>query len=88
MRRSFPEESWETEWVETSAEALAFNMRSCFYLDVLQAYGVQELAIQYYWMDDLIYKDLSPYVGWVRQGTLGRGGNGCDFRFERVRRQR
>ena len=88
MRRNFPEDGWETEWVETSGEALAFNMKSCFYLDALGTYGVQELAIQYCRMDDLIYKDLSPHVRWVRQGTLGRGDNGCDFRFERVRRSR
>ncbi|NIV39634.1 MAG: hypothetical protein GWN58_62565, partial [Anaerolineae bacterium] len=30
MRRSFPAEGWETEWVEASGEALAFNMTRCF----------------------------------------------------------
>ena len=85
MRSTFPEEGWETEWVQSNGQALAFNMKSCFYLDVLGAYGVPELAIQYCRMDDLIYKDLSPHVRWVRQGTLGRGDRHCDFRFERVK---
>ena len=85
MRSKFPEEGWETEWVQSNGQALAFNMKSCFYLDVLGAYGVPELAIQYCRMDDLIYKDLSPHVRWVRQGTLGRGDRHCDFRFERVK---
>jgi hypothetical protein len=85
MRRNFPEAGWETEWVQANGQALAFNMKSCFYMDVLGAYGVPELAIQYCRMDDLIYEDLSPHVHWVRQGTLGRGDRHCDFRFERVK---
>ena len=85
MRSNFPEAGWETEWVQANGQALAFNMKSCFYLDVLGAYGVPELAIQYCRMDDLIYEDLSPHVRWVRQGTLGRGDRHCDFRFERIR---
>lgn len=86
MRWEFPEEGWETEWMETSGEAIAFNMRSCFYLDVLESHGVPELTAQYCRADDLVYEDVSPYVRWARTRTLGRGDECCDFRFERVRR--
>jgi hypothetical protein len=86
MRRSFPASGWETEWVEVSGQALAFNMRSCFYLDVLEGYGAPELTKYYCAMDDLIYDGVSPHVRWARTRTLGRGDECCDFRFERVRR--
>ena len=88
MRRNFPAPGWETEWVEVSGQALAFNMKSCFYLDVLEGYGVPELTAYYCAMDDLIYEGVSPYVRWARTKTLGRGDECCDFRFERVRRPR
>jgi hypothetical protein len=86
MRRNFPAEGWETEWVEASGEALAFNMTRCFYLDVLVEYGAPELTALYCKMDDLVYEDVSPHVKWDRKHTLGRGDECCDFRYERVRR--
>jgi hypothetical protein len=86
MRLNFPAEGWETEWVESSGEALAFNMTRCFCLDVLVEYGAPELTALYCKMDDLVYDDVSPHVKWDRKHTLGRGDDCCDFRFERVRR--
>ena len=86
MRLNFPAEGWETEWVETSGDALAFNMHRCFYQDVLAGYGVPELTALYCKMDDLTYDGVSRYVRWARKRTLGRGDACCDFRFERVRR--
>jgi hypothetical protein len=86
MWLNFPEPGWTTEWVEISGERISFHMRSCFYLEVLEGYGVPELTAQYCRMDDLIYEEVSPYVRWARTPTLGRGDECCDFRFERVRR--
>jgi hypothetical protein len=85
MRLNFPAEGWETEWVETSGDEISFNMTRCFYLDVLDSYGVPELTAQYCRMDDLVYEDVSPHVKWDRKHTLGRGEECCDFRFERAR---
>jgi hypothetical protein len=85
MRVNFPAEGWETEWVENSGEAVAFNMRRCFYLDVLDSYGVPELTTQYCRMDDLVYDGTSSKVQWARTKTLGRGDDCCDFRFVRVK---
>lgn len=87
MRLNFPEPGWEMEWVEVSGQEISFNMKSCFYLDVLEGYGLPELTAQYCWLDDLIYEDVSPYVRWARKRTLGRGDACCDFRFERVERE-
>jgi hypothetical protein len=85
MRLNFPAEGWETEWVETSGDEISFNMTRCFYLDVLDSYGVPELTAQYCRMDDLVYEDVSPHVKWDRKHTLGRGEECCNFRFERAR---
>ena len=85
MRSSYPEEGWQREWVEKSGDAVAFAMKSCFYLDSFERYGVPELTELYCDCDDLIYEDLSPQVRWARTRTLGRGDDCCDFRFERVR---
>jgi hypothetical protein len=87
MRWGFPEQGWETEWVEVSGDVIAFDISRCFYLDVLEQYGVPELTAQYCRLDDLIAEDLSPYVRWNRRRTLGRGDECCDFRFERVKRE-
>jgi hypothetical protein len=84
MRVSFPEEGWDTEWVEVSGKEISFNMNKCFYFDVLQEYGVSELTRQYCRLDDLIYENVSPGVKWDRKKTLGRGDACCDFRFVRV----
>ena len=84
MRLNFPAEGWDTEWVEVSGKEIAFNMKRCFYLDVLEKYGVVELTILYCRMDDWIYKNSSPFVNWARKKTLGQGDECCDFRFEHV----
>jgi hypothetical protein len=86
MRSSFPPQGWDTEWVEVSSQAVAFNLHRCFYVDVLTEYGAAELTPFYCRLDDLIYEDVSPHVRWDRTKTLGRGDDCCDFRFTRVRR--
>jgi hypothetical protein len=82
---SYPAEAWKREWVENSGAAVAFDMKGCFYLDMLDSYGVPELTAQYCQMDDLVYDGISPQVRWDRKKTLGRGDDCCDFRFVRVK---
>jgi hypothetical protein len=81
MRKNFPEQGWDIQWLEVSDEEIAFNMHRCFYLDVLTEYGVPQLTPYYCQIDDLIYADHSPRVIWARTKTLGRGDDCCDFRF-------
>jgi hypothetical protein len=85
MRFSFPSEGWEIEWVQTRGDCLAFNMLSCFYLDVLSAYGVAELTPLYCRMDDLLFERLPPTISWERTETLGRGDEVCNFRWRYVK---
>jgi hypothetical protein len=78
---SFPEEGWEIEWIEVSRKQISIKMTSCHYLDVLSNLGLAELTRLYCWMDDLIHEEVSPYVAWARDQTLGRGDECCDFQF-------
>jgi len=81
MRVLYPPAGWETEWVEDSPRRIAFNMRRCFYLDVLPHYGVPELPPLYCRLDDLVYAELPPYIRFERGKTLGRGDTCCDFAY-------
>jgi len=81
MKKMFPPEGWDIEWLEVSKKQVAFNMHACFYLDSLTKYGVPELTPVFCGLDDLIYENISPYLRWQRKGTLGRGDAHCDFRF-------
>jgi len=82
--REYPAAGWQTEWVENSAQAIRFNMRSCFYVDTLSRYGAPELTACFCRNDDLIYEQMSPYLTWKRTQTIGRGAQYCNFCFERA----
>jgi hypothetical protein len=82
--RSFPAEGWDIEWVEVSASRIAFNMHSCFYLDVLTAYGAPELTASFCRLDDVSFENLPPSISWERTQTLARGGTHCDFCWRKV----
>ncbi|MGD8625429.1 MAG: L-2-amino-thiazoline-4-carboxylic acid hydrolase [Anaerolineae bacterium] len=83
--RNFPPKGWQIEWLDLNHKVVGFDMHSCFYLDMLDAYGVPELAAVFCNLDDLLYEDLSPYMRWERTKTLARGDDCCDFRFHRAR---
>lgn len=84
MARNFPPQGWQVEWRDEGRDVVAFDMKSCFYLDVLTQYGAPELTPVYCALDDVVYEDVSPHVRWDRTRTLGRGDDCCDFRFRRV----
>ena len=82
---NFPPEGWEIAWLEVSSRQVAFNIESCFCLDMLRRYGAPELTRVYCDLDDAIYDEVSTHFEWARTKTLGRGDEICDFRFKRVR---
>jgi hypothetical protein len=83
MKIGFPDEGFQTDWIETSKLQLAFNMTGCFYLNILTEFSSPELTQVFCNADDYIYTDVSPHIGWERTQTMGRGGDFCDFRFVR-----
>ncbi len=83
MAFEFPSAGWETEWVRDDPEAIAFNMKSCFYLRVLTAYGVPELVPVFCHTDEAGMEGMTSLV-FERSTTLARGGAACDFCYRKV----
>ncbi len=83
MAIEFPPAGWETEWVRDDADAIAFNMKSCFYLKVLTAYGVPELVPIFCHTDEAGMEGAKSLV-FERSTTLARGGAACDFCYRKV----
>lgn len=81
LQLGFPAAGWEIKPVQDDAQCIAFDYTRCFYLDVLRAYGVPELAPLYCKMDDMLYESLPPAIRWHRSGTLAQGDDCCDFRW-------
>ncbi|NOZ50449.1 MAG: L-2-amino-thiazoline-4-carboxylic acid hydrolase [Chloroflexi bacterium] len=88
MRLLFPSSGWDMEVVEDNDHCFAFNVRRCFYLDVLSTYGPPELTKLFCGLDDLAYEALPPAIRWQRTKTLGRGDDCCDFRWCRTAPER
>jgi hypothetical protein len=80
MKMRYPREGWRFEWVEDSDQCIAYDVRECFYLNVLTACGAPELTAHLCTVDDLLYGDL-PGISWERTKTLSRGDDRCNFRF-------
>ncbi len=83
MAFEFPSAGWETEWVRDDEEVIAFNMKSCFYLKVLSAYGAPELTPIFCHTDEAGMEGITSMV-FERSTTLGLGGAACDFCYRRV----
>jgi hypothetical protein len=82
--QQYPDAGWQLEWVENSPNAIRFNMKRCFYHDVLSRHGAPELTAYFCKIDDRVYGEMSPYLEWRRTQTIGRGAAECDFCFARV----
>jgi SAM-dependent methyltransferase len=83
LKTNYPREGWTVEWLEDNDRCVAFDIRECFYLNVLTAYGAPELTAHFCQGDDLLYGNL-PGISWQRTETLGRGDDRCNFRFCRA----
>lgn len=81
MRSQFPESGFNVDWIEVSQDQIAFNMRGCFYVNMLQEYGAPELGSLFCNADNFIYDDMSPHIRFERTQTIAKGGEYCDFRF-------
>jgi hypothetical protein len=80
----YPATGYDIQMVEDTPRSIAFNVRRCFYLDVLTAYRAPELTAHYCHLDDVAFGALPPCIAWERTTTLGCGGDCCDFRWSAV----
>ncbi len=81
MKKNFPVEGWETEWVQLDGKQIAFNMKRCIYKGMCEKYSCPELCTVYCENDDIAFAGLMPKIKFERTETLGQGGQCCDFRF-------
>jgi len=86
MDKTYPQAGWRRTWLTDSSHEMSFQMESCYYREVLQHHGHQDLLGLFCGIDDLLYTTLSDRVRWCRTTTLARGGGYCDFRFCRIAR--
>jgi hypothetical protein len=85
VMKQFPSEGWDITTIEDSADRIAFNMTSCFYMNTLTALGAPELTASFCKSDDDMAECFPPGIRYVRHHTLGRGDDVCDFQYFRGR---
>ena len=85
MQKNFPDAGWETQWVRCDSREIHFNLRRCVYWDTVRAHGCPELCRVYCENDNIAFSGLLPRIRFQRSGTLGTGGDCCDFHFFRQR---
>lgn len=83
MKKNFPPEGWQTEWVRCDGAEIQFNLRRCIYWELTQQYGCPELCGVYCEKDTIAFSGLLPKIRFQRTGTLGEGADCCDFHFKK-----
>lgn len=81
MKVAYPAAGWKTEWLENNEQRVIFNFHSCFYMDVLQSYGAEELTPCFCRLFDEIASDISPHVCRLHDGMLTEGDAYCNFQY-------
>jgi len=82
--KQFPREGWDFTPVENSGRRVAFNATRCYYLKTLTDLGAPELTASFCKTDDVMAECFPPSICFVREHTLGRGDEVCDFQYCRV----
>lgn len=77
--KAFPEEDHVV--VENNATRLVLHTKHCFYLDLLTEYGAPELTPSFCKTDEVIAEMFPAGVKFIREHTLARGDNFCDFQY-------
>lgn len=81
MKKNFPNDGWEIEWIRCDEKEIHFNMKRCIYKDLCDINGCPELCWLYCENDDIAFSGLMPKIRFERSGTLGKGSECCDFHF-------
>lgn len=73
-------DNWVTEVIENDSTSVKYNITKCLWYDACKENGCQELCKIFCDTDHVIYGSMKK-VKFVRKGTLGLGGECCDFCF-------
>ena len=90
MRKAIPKmmmkgngHGWDTVEVDCGKNVCAFDTRQCIFATIFKKRGVPELGPCFCHIDEYLYSEL-PGIRFTRTGTLCRGDECCDFRFEKI----
>lgn len=74
----------ESELVHDSPDAFQINVKYCAFREIPRLLGVPKGALPSCYGDDVFFPKICRELGlrFVRKGTLARGDDFCDFRFE------
>jgi len=75
------------EVVENDDETFLMNGTYCAWYEIAKLLGVKEACLPRCYGDDLYFPGACRKIGieFTRKTTLARGGDCCDFRFDRIR---
>lgn len=83
MKKMYPNEGWETEWVKFDNKEIHMNFTRCIYVELTAHYGCPELCTVFCKNDIVTFSGYEPKIHFERNGTLAEGDVCCDFHFVR-----
>lgn len=81
MKKSFPIEGWNIEWIRFDNKEIHMNINRCIYLELTTKLGCSELCSVFCKNDNVTLAGLEPKIRFKRSGTLAEGNACCDFYF-------
>ncbi len=81
VMKLFPPAGFDIDYLEKSDILVAFNIKDCYYLNILNRYDLPELTPVFCGADEAMAELFPPSIGFERTQTLGKGGEMCDFRY-------
>lgn len=81
MKKMYPVEGWDTEWVKFDNEEIHMNFKSCIYFELTTQFGCPELCTVFCKNDIVTFSGYEPKIHFVRNGTIAEGAFCCDFHF-------
>jgi len=74
------------EVIEDGEDAFQVNLTYCAFCEIPKKLGIIEACQPSCYGDDVFFPEYCEKLGmrFIRKGTLARGNDACDFRFERI----
>lgn len=81
MKKSYPKEGWDIEWIKYNKKEISFEMKSCVYYETVCKYQCPELCTVFCANDTTIFGAMAPKIIFKRNQTIGEGKSVCDFHY-------
>jgi hypothetical protein len=75
------------DMVEDNDKAFQVNITFCAWYEIKKVLGIPEAALPNCYSDDVFLPSLTSQLGakFIRRGTIAKGKDYCDFRFEKFK---